>query len=411
MNLKLLFGFLTAALNLSLQGMVSHSYLVTPDNKHILIMGDWHRNPAQTFTENFIARLEYMEKASLDKPIPFIIEFEDIAEIPDHLSYPTTLKKLLAVQKQQKELPKKQFEIELCDPRGVFSREIDAILSDVSTILVEDMPDGYLQAYYTQGSSLPTQSPTLNERAWKIHGTAFKELVRSRTISLGQFLKHLEKTEATIAELAEQCTQEKLKAYIVRSLEVYKAARKTCIKLLKDQKRTVSLAYAFINSLSSCTTTHERLELFHAMHKVFRKNTDDLQEDIFLVSRLIERLSSQPAVCLYAGFAHTKNIVNTLVNDFGCTIKHETNAVQFNHPLLSAFLPDLSPWLLPTAVIDSFLEPLATKCWYCKKKKEDLKQCGFCKKAKYCDRTCQTNHWKEHKAVCVKVTEPVTVKT
>ena len=31
---------------------------------------------------------------------------------------------------------------------------------------------------------------------------------------------------------------------------------------------------------------------------------------------------------------------------------------------------------------------------------ERLKLCGACKSVRYCNKECQTEHWKDHKAVC-----------
>jgi len=42
-------------------------------------------------------------------------------------------------------------------------------------------------------------------------------------------------------------------------------------------------------------------------------------------------------------------------------------------------------------------------CWYCRKvNNEDLLACSKCSIARYCDKTCQKNDWKQiHKVVCI----------
>ena len=40
------------------------------------------------------------------------------------------------------------------------------------------------------------------------------------------------------------------------------------------------------------------------------------------------------------------------------------------------------------------------RCANCKKGSEQLMSCGRCKAVKYCGRTCQVAHYKEHKAIC-----------
>jgi len=39
-------------------------------------------------------------------------------------------------------------------------------------------------------------------------------------------------------------------------------------------------------------------------------------------------------------------------------------------------------------------------CTYCKKSQPKLNTCSGCKRAYYCDRVCQKNHWKYHKDEC-----------
>jgi len=42
------------------------------------------------------------------------------------------------------------------------------------------------------------------------------------------------------------------------------------------------------------------------------------------------------------------------------------------------------------------------ECAFCRSNTERLKRCSGCKRVFYCSRTCQRNHWKEHKAECQK---------
>lgn len=42
------------------------------------------------------------------------------------------------------------------------------------------------------------------------------------------------------------------------------------------------------------------------------------------------------------------------------------------------------------------------ECAFCHSNTESLKRCSGCKRAFYCSKTCQRNHWKEHKPECQK---------
>ena len=44
------------------------------------------------------------------------------------------------------------------------------------------------------------------------------------------------------------------------------------------------------------------------------------------------------------------------------------------------------------------------RCFFCAKDKATMK-CGRCTRAKYCNRECQTSHWKVHKRDCVSFKE------
>ena len=46
------------------------------------------------------------------------------------------------------------------------------------------------------------------------------------------------------------------------------------------------------------------------------------------------------------------------------------------------------------------LESLNNKCSFCGTQSDTLKKCTRCGKAQYCGKSCQINHWKEHKVTC-----------
>ena len=61
-------------------------------------------------------------------------------------------------------------------------------------------------------------------------------------------------------------------------------------------------------------------------------------------------------------------------------------------------LPDNDLKLLMTAT-----NKVHPQCWNCGSRKENLQICGKCKIARYCNRGCQREHWKNaHKNECYK---------
>ena len=55
-------------------------------------------------------------------------------------------------------------------------------------------------------------------------------------------------------------------------------------------------------------------------------------------------------------------------------------------------------YIVPNFIFDHpYLNP---SCNYCHEKSNDLKKCGSCKKAKYCNIECQKNDWVNHKKNC-----------
>jgi hypothetical protein len=53
---------------------------------------------------------------------------------------------------------------------------------------------------------------------------------------------------------------------------------------------------------------------------------------------------------------------------------------------------------------------LVKTCCYCRVRKDNLLKCSKCRKATYCSRNCQVNHWSHHKSVCKLVCESYTVE-
>ena len=45
------------------------------------------------------------------------------------------------------------------------------------------------------------------------------------------------------------------------------------------------------------------------------------------------------------------------------------------------------------------------ECAYCHSKEGTLKRCLGCKRIVYCSKTCQKNHWREHKPDCQSISQ------
>ena len=53
---------------------------------------------------------------------------------------------------------------------------------------------------------------------------------------------------------------------------------------------------------------------------------------------------------------------------------------------------------------------LVKTCCYCHMRKDNLLTCSKCRKATYCSKNCQVNHWSHHKSLCKLVCESYTVE-
>ena len=66
-------------------------------------------------------------------------------------------------------------------------------------------------------------------------------------------------------------------------------------------------------------------------------------------------------------------------------------------------------------ILTSTVLPFHKDCSFCGRCAENLTTCNDCKVARYCNRTCQTSHWKDHKIVCqrrkMKLIQLATVKS
>ena len=72
---------------------------------------------------------------------------------------------------------------------------------------------------------------------------------------------------------------------------------------------------------------------------------------------------------------------------------------------MATSLSSTSSWPFPQHSTQKSTPPTwntatAEKCGYCGKYSSDTKKCARCRKVCYCDKTCQTNHWPEHKLEC-----------
>ena len=121
---RVLLSIVATFLPLFLEGMVSYVHLLTPDNKRILIVGDWHRPTDPRFVQAFHDRIGYMAAHLVTQPIPLITEYNEALKDDGSILIPQTIKKLLSLQREQEDLTDKQFEIKTYDPRGEISMDL-----------------------------------------------------------------------------------------------------------------------------------------------------------------------------------------------------------------------------------------------------------------------------------------------
>ena len=57
----------------------------------------------------------------------------------------------------------------------------------------------------------------------------------------------------------------------------------------------------------------------------------------------------------------------------------------------------------PSKSADAELEHESQKCSFCSRQAKELKKCTRCNNTQYCDRTCQQKHWASHKNTCKPV--------
>ena len=409
---RVVYALVMTTLPLPLHAMMFHSHLLTPEKKHILLIGDWHDVEDSNFIDTFFSRIGYMGRATLTQPIPLLLELEQSSQQKDLSKMPKTFGWLYKLHEAQKNLEHRQFDFEFCDPRDRVSREIHSVMTFLSKQLVTELST-YLEAHYGIDSVVSQDSLESNERSWKSNFPAIKRALIGRPVTLGEYLLYLDTMEDYIKELAKKRDSEKLKSVIIKKLEEFRAAKKYCCEVFKKHQKSDSFSYALSCLFDGCKNVKDRLNLCDKLSSVLCDSTDYVYAELYFLNSLYERLIDNPVVCLYAGFIHVKKITELLTEELGCTLLDINDATYYWYPLYFAYNPSAYNSVLPLTVIDDFLRPItdtSVSCLVCKSKKSKLLACAKCKKAFYCDRSCQIKHWPFHKVVCDASAQLVKVK-
>lgn len=386
---------LLALCPLSLNAMISYTYLKTPDNKPILLLGDDHGIDDPKILSFLGQVTSYIRSKKLVRPIPFIVESEEPSKITLEFVAPSLLH-LLKVAAGQKGLATPPFAFKYFEARGNESACIEGLTNEMSPRLVEGIPAEMMLARYTQGK---TVSNNMTPKTWTRTEKQIKaHTLLQRKIPRENYAKHLAAMLLAMKKIVEKYSNSPaVKDHLEVLLE---QATKATTKILEDFTHA-DFAIAYCKSFLG-KTLEERLAHFEHFENLYAA-TDYTFADCSFFDVLQDTLAVEPCACMLVGNAHLKGI-KTLLSASGCKIIADETLQVCNYPLYhhygisSAFLPHLLENILPDFLKPSAIE--ADMCWACHKKPEKLSFCARCKTAAYCDAVCQKNDWAAHKVNC-----------
>lgn len=196
---------------------------------------------------------------------------------------------------------------------------------------------------------------------------------------------------------------------IEKDIHIYEKAQKECLEILKEYKDEEKFRITYCKLFEKCRSAEESMTLFDRLYTILQANTDFIYADLCFFDKVVEKLATEPCVCVFAGGAHAR-AVTLYLQAYGCELVSEKDCIALTTPLLSLIRPNsVEIDCLDEQTIEQFLEPLQGKkalpaaCTHCGKAKNNLLVCSRCKAKAYCDQACQKADWSIHKALCKPV--------
>ena len=386
------------ALPLSVDAMVAYHLIETPEGKQVLLLGEIHVMDQPKLAEFFNRFTASILGSNLKESLPFIVEYENAQG--DAIIESQTLLQIFKIAKLHST---SALAFDYFDPRGWVSEQSDAFSTAMSDAIVKGVPAELLLKYYTQDTK-EFSSDEYDETNWaalaeKIRNNAY---VKEKPLTVGKLIASLEKNlQKMTALLKKYKEQPDVFTVLEQSIKRYTGALEKIKKLFPLED---NFGYTFCKSFLACKTLEERFKLFEDYQKLFGFDTDSCFADCLFFDKIFDTLSTKPSVCVLTGRDHSEPI-KKLFLAMGCTLIKEDTQIAYFYPLISSY--SIKEAFISGLIkeVPGFLDKLLVKpatCWSCSKKPAKLLVCSQCKKAQYCNATCQKRHWKKHKPMCPK---------
>ncbi len=413
-KLRILCALIFLSLHAHLMPIVSYRLIQGPQGKLILILGDVHQDNSA-----ISVIIGALKKVQLKKPLPIVVELNEVLPY-EHLVIPAgTVRALLALQKSFGKEAYAPISLSRCEPRGdmsdilqLFRKEILALCRQLIT---DDQFIVHTRNLYQDEKIVRPALSNSKKKEWnRKKGDVLKDSFTGRGFgfTVRSYTEYLDKNLAFLQQCRD--TQKKLNWYTWFD-SLVKIYVETCEEIKKnlaqgDDKQP--LVKRFAAEVRACETPEALLSWAEDWSNLYLKRADYLVLDAAMGARIADSLTDDRPLCLVIGEAHASMLAQNLeplgfkLLEEACTYHHLSmfaqNYYEEGSPEAKAFEAKLEQMMLKV------LEPLMIQVKHCAvcRKTGQLKACARCKDVLYCGTECQATGWKEHQKVCqhVKVT-------
>lgn len=400
---------LTITFSNFINSFVSYYLLLNKETgQSLLLLGDFHKEQLDEQNEQdaatFIKRLDFLSN-KLDKTIfnqiPFVMELNEISAKKflesdnSGLRVARTFVCLMnyAISKKDETIINFQY----YEPRKDESDAVEGCLEFLQSNISENLESNNIL--------FPQFIIALRE-----HFSGFKKNTTLPEVTLEQYLKSLHNGLGMLNQWQSNYGAETaIGQEIERIKKIYSDALVQVISYFVKTDPTISLELALLDIISSCETFSGAFKKCMELEHLLLVNIDYVFADIGFLNYILEQQDKCSKIIFLAGAKHVSNIANHL-QKLGYVILNQQNAII---ELGDAMFIDKNKLKITSkesnTCLKMFLDPAfpsnpvqLSQCSWCKITNDEKKPliCSRCKKAYYCNRTCQKNHWFWHKDRC-----------
>ncbi len=181
------------------------------------------------------------------------------------------------------------------------------ITSQISTTIVDELPLFHVYSHYKL-HKLAQMHPNVSlEQYTKKWSRSLQDLISAakrekENPSIGACKKYLEANRIKMRALLDKYSAHRQVAeQIEKDIHIYEKAQKECLEILKEYKDDEKFRIAYCRLFEKCRSAEETMTLFDHLYTIFQANTDFIYADLCFFDKVVEKLATEPCVCVFAG--------------------------------------------------------------------------------------------------------------